>query len=117
MVFDADFIAMGADGAPDEDGTQDSAEQGGFRYSSNGTRADARLGLGDVTGFMPAGATGWRVYFEVADCDAAAAQVKALDGALLDGPTDSPFGRLATIAAPEGATFQIISTAQATDVD
>ena len=38
----------------------------------------------------------------------AAERVRELGGALLDGPIDSPFGRVATVADPEGASFQII---------
>lgn len=49
----------------------------------------------------------WRAYFTVEDADAAAEQVRQLGGTVLDGPLDTPFGRLATVADPAGATFQI----------
>jgi uncharacterized protein len=50
----------------------------------------------------------WRTYFAVEDTDAAVGRVQDGGGRLLDGPVDSPFGRLATVADPEGATFQLI---------
>ena len=35
-------------------------------------------------------------------------KLKELGGTVLDGPEDSPFGRLATVQDPQGASFQII---------
>ncbi len=32
---------------------------------------------------------------------------RAKGGQVLDGPADSPFGRFATVADPQGAQFQI----------
>ena len=37
----------------------------------------------------------------------------AMRGTLLDGPLDSPFGRIASVADPTGATFQVIATSEA----
>ena len=48
------------------------------------------------------------MYFGVEDVDAALSTVTRLGGTVLDGPMDSPFGRLATVADPQGASFQII---------
>ncbi|WP_326649746.1 VOC family protein [Streptomyces sp. NBC_01750] len=48
------------------------------------------------------------VYFAVADCDAAIATVDKLGGRVHFGPTDSPFGRMATVADQQGAVFSVI---------
>ena len=55
----------------------------------------------------------WRIYFCVEDCDATVDRVKELGGALLDGPIDAPFGRIATLADPTGASFQVSAVSQA----
>lgn len=80
------------------------------RYATNGEGEHARWGMCDVGGMEPADAGSyWRVYFRVADTDAAVEQVARLGGELLDGPIDSPFGRVATVADPMGASFQLIA--------
>ncbi|GAA3148299.1 VOC family protein [Streptomyces rectiviolaceus] len=48
------------------------------------------------------------VHFAVDNCDAAIVTVTKLGGHLLFGPMDSPFGRFATVADQQGATFSII---------
>ena len=100
-VFDADLVPMGE---PMEDG---------FRYVTNGPGDTASWGLGDATGIMPEDAAGWRVYLGVEHCDAAVETVRQLGGSVLDGPVDSPFGRLATVADPGGASFQICAMSEA----
>jgi len=84
-----------------------------FRYATNGAPDSATWGLCDAAGFMPADAAGWRIYFGVEASEAAIARVQELGGKVLDGPTDSPFGRIATIADPTGATFQISAMSEA----
>ncbi len=49
----------------------------------------------------------WRVYFTTDDVDSTAERLTAAGGRVLDGPMDTPFGRLATVTDPEGATFQL----------
>ena len=51
----------------------------------------------------------WRVYFGVDDTDVAVAKVCELGGAVIDPAEDSPFGRVAGVADPLGARFQIAS--------
>lgn len=51
-----------------------------------------------------------QVYFDVADCDDAVATVTKLGGSLVSGPHDSPFGRMASVADPQGAGFAVIDT-------
>lgn len=95
-VFDAELVPMAEPMDSDD-----------FRYATNGPGESATWGVGDATGMMPEEATGWRVYLAVDSSEAALARVRELGGSVLDGPVDSPFGRIATIADPEGATFQI----------
>ncbi len=100
-VFDADLVPM-----------SEPMDDADFRYVTNGPGETASWGLGDATGVMPEDAAGWRVYLGVAACDAAVEKVKELGGSLLDGPVDSPFGRIATVADPEGASFQICAMSE-----
>jgi predicted enzyme related to lactoylglutathione lyase len=50
----------------------------------------------------------WHVYFAVADADAAAANIAELGGTVLAGPFDTPVGRMAVAADPQGAAFSIV---------
>ncbi|UNS99411.1 VOC family protein [Streptomyces tubbatahanensis] len=50
----------------------------------------------------------WRTYFAVEDPDAVALHAGELGGRVVRGPDDSPYGRLATLADPEGAHFSVI---------
>lgn len=101
-VFDAGLVPM-----------SEPMEDDDFRYVTNGPGESASWGLGDATGVMPQDATGWRIYLGVEACDAAVEKVRELGGRLLDGPVDSPFGRIATVADPEGASFQICAMSEA----
>lgn len=84
-----------------------------FRYATNGAGDRATWGLGDATGMMPREATGWRVYFGVASSTEALTRITELGGTVLDGPQPSPFGTVATVADPDGATFQICAMSEA----
>lgn len=48
------------------------------------------------------------MYFNVADTDAAVARATEMGATLLMGPDDTPYGRLATLTDPTGATFKLI---------
>ncbi|POX41077.1 glyoxalase/bleomycin resistance/extradiol dioxygenase family protein [Streptomyces sp. Ru73] len=50
----------------------------------------------------------WTTYFAVSDADAAARRVVELGGRVTDAPRDSPRGRIAVVADPEGAAFTVI---------
>lgn len=83
--------------------------EGQPRYATNGEGSAASAGVCEATTFLPDDVPSyWRMYLAVEDCDAAAAKVQELDGTLLDGPMDSPFGRLATVTDPQGGMFQVI---------
>ena len=55
----------------------------------------------------------WSVWFAVDDCDASAAKVKELGGAIYVEPNDMSFGRGAVVADPAGAVFGIGSMVEA----
>ncbi|MFG3260288.1 VOC family protein [Streptomyces sp. NPDC048172] len=52
----------------------------------------------------------WRTYFSVEDTDAAVRRVRELGGQVVREPQDSPYGRVAAVADPEGARFSVIRT-------
>ncbi|MBA0051996.1 VOC family protein [Streptomyces sp. AJS327] len=56
----------------------------------------------------PAHGPHWTVYFGVSDLAAAVRRAREGGGAALDGPADSPVGRAATVADPEGARFRLV---------
>ncbi len=55
-----------------------------------------------------------QVYFAVGNCDDAVATAQRLGGTLYFGPMDSPFGRFAALADPQGAAFAVIDLATRT---
>lgn len=79
-----------------------------FRYTTLGQGDAQQAGIMDVSA-LPAEQfpSRWSVYFAADDADATAAQAVALGGSVVAAPQDSPFGRLATLADPTGATFKI----------
>ncbi|MEW2260074.1 VOC family protein [Streptomyces sp. NPDC047869] len=50
----------------------------------------------------------WLTYFQVADTAETLLQVTELGGRILDPAHDSPHGRVATVADPEGAVFSVV---------
>jgi predicted enzyme related to lactoylglutathione lyase len=81
-----------------------------FRYTTLGAGDSARAGIMDASGYLPAEVpSNWQVYFNVEDADASIEKAVSLGATVLDGPEDSPFGRLATLADPTGAIFKIIA--------
>lgn len=83
-----------------------------FRYTTLGEGDAAAAGILDASELPEEAPTGWLVYFRVEDCDAACARVGELGGRVLQAPQDSPFGRVATVADPQGAAFRLIGTAR-----
>lgn len=81
-----------------------------FRYSQAVVDGDMIAGIMDASAFLhPEAPSNWRVYFGVEDTDAAVAKVVELGGTVVDDAEDSPFGRIAGVADPLGARFQIAS--------
>jgi predicted enzyme related to lactoylglutathione lyase len=86
------------------------ADDPGFRYSTAGKEDDATAGVMDASGFLPEGVPSqWFVYVNVEDADKALAQAEHLGGSVLMPAEDTPYGRLATVADPTGATFRLQS--------
>jgi uncharacterized protein len=52
----------------------------------------------------------WLAYFLVPDADAAATSASAAGGTILGEPLDTPYGRMAGITDPHGATFVVVGT-------
>lgn len=62
-------------------------------------------GMGDRTSGTP---PHWMAYFMVDDADTAVAAAQQRGATILGGPTDTPYGRMAMITDPQGATFAIM---------
>ena len=79
-----------------------------FRYTTLGEGDEQRAGVMDATAWLPEGVPAhWSVYVQVADVDATIATATALGASVQDGPEDTPYGRLATLADPTGARFKL----------
>jgi predicted enzyme related to lactoylglutathione lyase len=63
-------------------------------------------GVGGMMG-MDGFPSHWIVYFGVTDVDAAVAYVEAHDGHILSPGFDTPFGRMAAVTDPYGASFWV----------
>ncbi|QTE29614.1 VOC family protein [Pengzhenrongella sicca] len=82
----------------------------GFEYVTVNVDGKSVGGLGGV-GALPADAPPhWETYFAVTDTDAATARAVELGATVLDGPIDSPYGRLAVLRGPAGEQFTLMST-------
>jgi predicted enzyme related to lactoylglutathione lyase len=76
-----------------------------------------QVGGKEVGGSMPPPMAGvpnhWQVYFAVADADATAAKIKQLGGSIVAEPFDTPIGRMAVAADPQGAVFSLFQAPSA----
>lgn len=81
-----------------------------WQYTTLGEAAQPLAGICDASAFVNGTTVPpfWRVYLGVSDIDAALAKLAELGGRLLDGPQDSPYGRVATVADDQGAQFQML---------
>ncbi|HEY6797204.1 MAG TPA: VOC family protein [Kineosporiaceae bacterium] len=71
-------------------------------------------GIGADPGLPPGAGSYWLTYFSVADTDAAVATATSRGGRVISPATDTPFGRMATLADPQGAVFTISAAPPAT---
>lgn len=86
----------------------------GFQYATFATAGDPAGGIGAYPADTPAEVpAAWGVYFGVRDTDATVAKAQELGGTLMDGPRDSPYGRMARLADDQGAVFSVMSTPDA----
>lgn len=67
-------------------------------------------GMGGLMGLPDGTPSHWLVTFQVADADAAVAAAEAAGGTVVEPATDTPFGRMACLADPDGATFMVMTT-------
>ena len=65
-------------------------------------------GINQITPEMGEMPPSWLVYFAVEDADASAAKVKDLGGQVLMEAIDTPPGRFAVVADPQGAAFAVM---------
>ncbi|MFI2566164.1 VOC family protein [Paenarthrobacter sp. NPDC018779] len=80
-----------------------------FRYTTLGAGDNAKAGIMDAAGFLPEQVPSmWSVYFAVEDTDATVEQALGLGATVVQAAEDTPFGRLATLSDPTGATFKVI---------
>jgi hypothetical protein len=92
-------------------GTKVMADSDDFRYTTLVADGHEVAGILDASGRLPEGvASHWVIYWQVDDIDAAVARVRELGGAVHDGPFDSLFGRIATVADPTGSMFKLRSS-------
>jgi predicted enzyme related to lactoylglutathione lyase len=89
----------------------DGSTYGGFTL--DGT-ADTMV-AGTMAPQMPGVPAHWIIYFGAADIDAAAAKVTELGGKVFVEPFDIPVGRMAVVADPQGAMFNLFQVPAAAD--
>ena len=87
---------------------------GEFRYQTLRVEDRDVAGIWQMSGDVPAQTPPhWSVYFAVDDTDATVSAAIA-HGASLNVPAkDSPYGRFAGLADPQGAAFYVIQPAEA----
>lgn len=108
LGWDVHWMGQSDEGSPAH--VREEPADNPFRYVTHGGD-DGVAGLCDASPWLPEGVPSyWRLYLGTTDTDAALDRIRALGGSVLDGPMDSPFGRLATVTDPQGAQFQIISS-------
>jgi uncharacterized protein len=85
-----------------------------FRYTTLAHGEDWLAGIMDASAVLPEGTPAhWSVYFGVEDADAATARVVELGGSVLRPAEDTPYGRIAAVADPTGAQFQLVAANEA----
>lgn len=81
-----------------------------FRYTTMEGGGSSLAGIMDAKDFLPEGMpAAWQVYIGCDDVDATLARAVELGGAVGLPAEDTPFGRLAAISDPTGATIKLSS--------
>lgn len=83
-------------------------EGAGWEYTTFHGEGDALGGIGGLDNSPPGAPPHWMIYFMVADSDIAVAAATERGATVLAGPFDTPYGRMAVITDPQGATFAIM---------
>jgi predicted enzyme related to lactoylglutathione lyase len=79
-----------------------------FRMVTYREGPEAEAGIVDASSGSPEEPSRWNVYFAVTDADEAADRVRQAGGTVLDGPMDTPFGRISHATDSTGAAFTVI---------
>lgn len=83
---------------------------GGPDYATLDINGESQAGIMGMNGFIPDEVPPhWVIYFGVDDCEAAVQKVEELGGSIIASPQGSPYGTVATVTDPMGATFIILS--------
>jgi predicted enzyme related to lactoylglutathione lyase len=81
-----------------------------FRYSTASFDGDALLGVMDGTRDLPEGVpSNWHFFLGAEDVDKTVRLVKENGGTVIRDAEDTPYGRLAAVADPTGAGFNLSS--------
>jgi len=101
IVFYSEVFGWTADAMPMGDGVNYTV------WMLEGGPVGGMLPMGEM--FPPEVPPFWQVYFSVADTDATLAKARELGGSVVDGPSDTPQGRMAVLRDPHGAMFAVIA--------
>lgn len=77
-------------------------------YSTFHHGGDPLGGMGGMMGLPEGTPSHWVAYFAVDDTDAAVAAVERGGGTVFTAPFDTPYGRMAPVADPFGASFMVM---------
>ena len=81
-----------------------------MRYTTVVNPADRTpvAGIIDAANWLPEGSQEqWTIYWGTNDTEASVADVVRLGGTVVDGPVDTPYGRIATVTDPMGTLFRL----------
>jgi predicted enzyme related to lactoylglutathione lyase len=81
-----------------------------FRYTTYGEGEAQLAGIMDGTAFGGGAPAGWSVYFRVEQTDKVVARAEELGASSVHPPEDTPYGRLAHLHDPLGASFKLVGT-------
>jgi predicted enzyme related to lactoylglutathione lyase len=84
-------------------------EGAGSDYTTFHRGGDPLGGIGGLGYRPPETPPHWMAYFMVADTDTAVTAAAERGATVLSGPIDTPYGRMASITDPQGATFSIMA--------
>ena len=94
--------------------TASTVDMGGHDYTEWQLDGSGIAGMMAMPDEVPAEVPSyWLTYFGTADCDATVARATASGAGVIVPATDIPPGRFAILVDPVGATFAVITTAQA----
>jgi predicted enzyme related to lactoylglutathione lyase len=79
-----------------------------FRYATANEGEAQFAGINDTSRHDDASPSRWLIYFGVTSCDDAVTTARAHGASIVMGPEDTPYGRLAVITDPAGATFAVM---------